>query len=391
MNPSNPFRMTLPTRFDIGQMFSAMSILTKHLAWDLGDRYDRHLGAQSPRWLEELAQERGDTFAKYDPTFVFAEPEFNHDSPTWQALGGWSDVKRRALERIRRTRNRWEHHAAELHHGDFKQGLQILREAALALGARSTVESCDILLARYAEIQRRGGALPTAGERMEALQQAREAAVAEAERKAAELAEAQQAAIREGRQREEAAARATEAQALLEEAKERASALEKQLFLAERERRVNTVEPADGLEPAQQWTGPLPTRTLHLDRWMRDLIDTESMSVLSHEFGPLVKEAADRWLEIMPAGGEVHLTPAGHGAGKVAGRFIYLGRLDHLTESLEDSVVLEVGANGELIDPANGAVVGTADPQLRVRPGSEVVRTRSGRLLDADAVGLTKG
>ena len=73
---------------------------------------------------------------------------------------------------------------------------------------------------------------------------------------------------------------------------------------------------------------PLGVRVLTLKRNMVDLMDTTTQTLLSQQIGPIAHEVARRWLVFMPAGGTVHLTPAGHAAGQVGGRFIYLGRID---------------------------------------------------------------
>jgi hypothetical protein len=120
-----------------------------------------------------------------------------------------------------------------------------------------------------------------------------------------------------------------DAQAKVEAAQAEIDRLEAELREAGKRNRQSLVEPADDLRPGDPWGAiPLGIRVLTLKANMVDLMDRSTQTLLSQQVGPVAREAARRWLEFMPAGGQVHLTEAGHAAGVAAGRYVYLGRLD---------------------------------------------------------------
>ena len=209
---------------------------------------------------------------------------------------------------------------------------------SLPLGSQLEPRSSDLrdrfaklVAVRIRTLQHAGGVLPPSDLELqldaerEAAEEARRAArqAADQAAAAAAAAEAQGVAAAEALiAREEALERAAEAQREIER-------LEAQLQSAARTSRKAVTEPADDLNPGDPWGDmPLGVRVLTLKRNMVDLMDTTTQTLLSQQIGPVAHEAARRWLVFMPAGGTVHLTPAGHAAGQVGGRFIYVGRID---------------------------------------------------------------
>jgi hypothetical protein len=226
--------------------------------------------------------------------------------------------------------NRWEHEANKQTISTYLNGVDQINRLAEPLGLQVKAYAPD-LVDRVRVLQQAGGVLPASDLELqieaereaaeEARREAQEAAKAAAA--AAAAAEAKGAAAADAIQaKEEALARAAEAQREVER-------LEAELRAAARSARTAVVEPADDLEPGQPWgNAPLGVRVLTLKRNMVDLMDTATETLLSQQAGPVAREAARRWLALMPSGGRVHLTPAGHAAAEVDGQFIYLGRLD---------------------------------------------------------------
>lgn len=331
MTPSetpNPFPPLLPDSLNLGQLAAAMSIFIKATAWEIGERFHAILGH---RYGEDwLVQTYGayHTPQLHDPDFVFQlHPR---DSILWEALPPFSVDLQERFRRARVTRNRWEHETALQTMNSFLNGVDQINRLAQPLGLK-TKEYAPDLIDRIRTLQRAGGVLPASDLEL-ALEREREAAE-EARREAQDAAEKAAAAAAAAEEKGAAAAEAQEARekalAAAAAAQAEIERLEAELQAAAASSRRAVTEPADDLQPGAPWGDlPLGVRVLTLKKNMVDLMDTPTQTLLSQQIGAPAREAARRWLEFMPAGGRVHLTPAGHAAGQVGGSYVYLGRLD---------------------------------------------------------------
>jgi hypothetical protein len=324
----NPFPVLLPDSLILGQLAAAMSIFIKATAWEIGERFQAIIGHRcGDDWLVE-------TYGAYrtpqlhDPDFIFQlHPR---DSILWEALPPFSVDLQDRFGKARATRNRWEHETALQTMNSFLNGVDHINRLTQPLGLK-TKEYAPVLIDRIRTLQRAGGVLPASEAELE-LEREREGAE-EARRAAQEAVEHAAAAVAAAEEKGAAAAEALEAR---EQALARAAAaqseierLEAELLAAAASTRRAVTEPADGLEPGAPWGDlPLGVRVLTLKKNMVDLMDTATQTLLSQQIGAPAREAARRWLLVMPSGGQVHLTPAGHAAGHVGGRYLYLGRLD---------------------------------------------------------------
>lgn len=327
-DPVNPYPLLLPNSLVLGQLVASIGSFIKATAWEVGERFDAVLSHRyGDNWLIETY---GDFRPPnlHDPDFVF--DWHARDSILWEALPPFSVDLQDRFGKARRTRNRWEHEANKQTINTFLNGVDQINRLAQALGLKVRAYA-PALVERTRTLQHAGGVLPPSDLELqlnaerEAAEEARRAAQEAAGQAAAAAAaaEAQGAAAAEAlRAREEALERAAEAQSEVKR-------LEAELQSAARTSRRAVTEPADDLIPGDPWGDmPLGVRILTLKRNMVDLMDTTTQTLLSQQIGPVAHEAARRWLVFMPTGGTVHLTPAGHAAGQVGGRFIYLGRID---------------------------------------------------------------
>lgn len=327
-DPVNPYPLLLPNSLVLGQLVASIGSFIKASAWEVGERFDAVLSHRyGDNWII-------DTYGDFrppnlhDPDFVF--DWHDRDSILWEALPPFTVDLQDRFGKARRTRNRWEHEANKQNINTFLNGVDQIKRLADALGLKVKTYA-PALVERIRTLQHAGGVLPPSDLELqldaerEAAEEARRVAQEAADQAAAAaaIAEAQGAAAAEAlRAREEALERAAEAQREIER-------LEAELQSAARTSRKAVTEPADDLNPGDPWGDlPLGVRILTLKRNMVDLMDTATQTLLSQQIGPVAHEAARRWLTLMPAGGTVHLTPAGHAAGQVGGRFIYLGRVD---------------------------------------------------------------
>lgn len=322
---TNPFKVIAPRASTLDQLSVSMSTLIKTIAWELGERYDNALQpVLGHDWLAQLAVSRGERpYSVSDPAFAFSEPEHDSGSPVWRALPPWTPALRTQFYRARTTRNYWEHQLAKQNIHTYLQGVRYYQELSSSLSL-STLEACEALLMRGPQL-RQGYVPPNKLAVVDELKAAAEAAVREANsaRELLDRAVVQADGNEEARARAEAAASAAEAQM---------ETLKSQLEAAQQEARVDVDEPANHLTVGDPWDLPIVgTRQLTLNRNMVDLLDPERAEMLSTELGTVATDAARRWLVVMPRGGQVYLTPAGHAAGKVGGRWVYLGRLDAIT------------------------------------------------------------
>lgn len=331
-NPANPFPLILPESLVLGQLVAALGSFIKATAWEIGERYDAVLsGIHGEDWL---IQNYGDyrTPNLHDPDFVF--DRHPPDSVLWDALPPFSPDLLERFTRARRTRNRWEHEAAKQNISTFLNGIDQIKRLAEPLGLQ-TRHYAPPLLHRTRLLQKVGGVLPPSDVELE-LERQKEAAE-EAQRLAKEALATLMAAEAEAEAMSEkaAAAAAAKQEALVKAAQAEAEIkkLEAALNEAGRISRQAVAEPADDLRPGDPWGGiPLGIRMLTLKANMVDFLDQATQTLLSQQIGEVAVEAAQRWLTIMPRGGPVHLTEAGHAAGQVNGTFIYLGRLDTRVE-----------------------------------------------------------
>lgn len=338
---TNPFRVLLPKSAGLGDLSASMDSLVKNVAWQLGELYDSVLSAQpfplGPGWLMRLGDYRGRQVLRlHDPSFVFSEPEIHSDSVVWCALPPRTRQLCDQLMRARTTRNYWQHDAAGQDLNKFGDGVRRYRELCASIGLVQQVEQCDRLIERVNHI-RTGGSIRTGldPQVVEAMKDRAREAEREAERVRKELAELEKAL------KERQGADAEEEQRLVREIERQREALdrsrEEARELAERlhgmlqEERLRMSEPAEELAPGEDWTVPtLGVRLLDLQPKMIDLVDMSRRLLLPDEMGTVANEAAKRWLQFMPGGGQVHMTEGGHAAGLVAGRWVYLGRLDFI-------------------------------------------------------------
>ena len=325
---SNPFPLILPESLVLGQLSAALGSFIKATAWEVGELFDAALApAFGTDWLSE---QFGGVYTPnlHDPDFVFNWHQ--PDSILWQALPPYSPDLKNRFGNARRTRNRWEHEAAKQNVHSFLNGVDQLRRLADPLSL-DVASYGPALLERAKLLHKAGGVLPPSESELELQQQKEQAEDArrEAEEAVRMATEAAAAADRLGAKAAEASKAKEQAMQQLAQVQADLEMLERELALAARANRQALTEPADDLEPGAPWGElPLGIRTLTLKANMVDLMDRTTQTLLSQQMGSVASEAADRWLEIIPGGGLVHLTPAGHAAGQVNGVYLYLGRLD---------------------------------------------------------------
>lgn len=343
----NPFDLHVPTDASLSQLGAAMDVLVKLTSWELGELYNRVLGAGDyplgPGWLDRLAGERRDNLRLHDPSFVFAEPEFHSESVTWRALPTRTPQLLGQLTRARRTRNYWEHQAVDQNLNRFGEAVLRYRELAESIDLPLVVTACDRLTVEVKALRSRGGkpapASPAADQAAELQARLEEAeqSVQEARRELADSQKEQERleGAQEKRQKElERVVEVKEDQ--LTQAQADLTQVREQLQLLLQEVRLNATGEPEGLEPGDPWESGLGTRVLLLKPRMRDLIDPEQRVLMSDELGPVAQDAAMRWLELMPNGGQVYLTPGGHAAIQQGHSFVYLGQLDAAIKAAED-------------------------------------------------------
>jgi len=324
----NPYPLILPQSLVLGQLVASLGSFIKGTAWEIGERFDAILAHRhGPEWLSQMSSDHHIPNL-HDPDFVFNwHPE---ESILWEALPPFSIDLQKRFGRVRWTRNRWEHDAANQSIPAFLNGIDQVKRLTFALGL-TTTSYAPLLVERTSVLQKAGGVLPPTAIELE-IQQQKEAA--EEARKAAEDALA--IAVAAAAQAEEMGAQAVAARKVKNDAiqqvievKAEIARLENELLKAGSLSRQSLFEQADELQSGDPWGDlPLGVRTLTLKANMVDLMDKTTETLLSQQLGLVATEAAQRWLEIMPSGGQVHLTPAGHAAGLVGNRFVYLGRLD---------------------------------------------------------------
>ena len=324
----NPFPLILPESLVLGQLSASLGSFIKATAWEVGEMFDAVLApAFGADWLSE---QFGGVYTPnlHDPDFVF--DWHSPDSILWQALPPYSADLKNRFGNARRTRNRWEHEAAKQNVNSFLNGVDQLRRLADPLSL-DVASYGPALLDRAKLLHKAGGVLPPSESELE-LQRRKEQAE-EARREAEEALkmadEAAAVANQLGVRAAEDLKAKEQAMQQLAQAKADLEKLERELALAGRVNRQAVTEPADDLEPGAPWGElPLGIRTLTLKANMVDLMDRTTQTLLSQQMGSVASDAAARWLEIIPGGGLVHLTPAGHAAGQVNGVYLYLGRLD---------------------------------------------------------------
>ena len=325
---SNPFPLILPESLVLGQLSAALGSFIKAAAWEVGELFDAVLApAYGVDWLSENF---GGVYTPnlHDPDFVFNWHQ--PDSILWQALPPYSPDLKNRFGNARRTRNRWEHETAKQNVHSFLNGVDQLRRLADPL-TLNVASYGPALLERAKLLHKAGGVLPPSESELELQRQKEQAEEArrEAEEAVKTANEATAAADQLGAKAAEASKAKEQAVQQLARVQAELEMLERELALAGRTSRQALTEPADDLEPGEPWGDlPLGIRTLTLKANMVDLMDRTTQTLLSQQMGSVASEAAARWLEIIPSGGLVHLTPAGHAAGQVDGVYLYLGRLD---------------------------------------------------------------
>lgn len=303
-----------------------MNSLIKSVAWELGQRYDERLRVRlGDKWLTDLGYLRGSQLSVHDPSFVFGEPEHHSNSPVWEALPPRTLELVGQFRRGRITRNKWEHDTIAQNVHTYLQGVRNYRELSASLGL-PTEATCGHLEIRVDEMKK-GVVVAQPADVSAELRKVADGALKEAGE-----AKSRQVALLADAEASELARVAAEVE--VRRAQDLVSALEQQLQVAQQEARLATDEPAGAFQPGDAWDLPqVGTRQLVLKRDMVDLFDPEQAVLLSDELGAVATQAARRWLAMMPRGGPVFLTPAGHAAGRVKGRWMYLGRLDLISEA----------------------------------------------------------
>jgi len=325
---TNPYPVILPESLKLGHLVAALGTFVKATAWELGERFNSALAPKyGPDWLYDHFHDKY-TPNLHDPDFVIQRHP--QDSILWEALPPYSWDLQERFKRARWTRNRWEHAAAEQNMNSFINGVDQIKRLAEPLGL-GTRDYAPELLARVKTLQISGGVLPPSDLELELERQRQEAQ--EARDAAAHAVRAATAAVADARAMGKVAEEAAQAKAEAEQQALHAEAeirrLEDELRHAAKASRVALEEPADVLHAGQPWGDlPLGARTLSLKANMIDLMDQTTQTLLSEQVGEVAIQAAGKWLAFMPAGGRVHLTPAGHAAAYVGGQYIYLGRLD---------------------------------------------------------------
>lgn len=337
---NNPFTVVRPRDRTLGQLSASMDSLIKKLCWDLGERYDavlRNKPQYGTDWLAKLSAYRNKGQQHlHDPSFVLAEAERYPNSPVWQALPPRTPKLVGLLRRARMTRNYWQHRAVKQDFGTYKQGVLHYRALAEALGFSDIVLDTDALLERIEAIKEHGRVFSGPGPSVIAEMEARLAHEQDKVQQAQARLEAQQAQVAAGAEITEQLQEQLNLQKeALVAAQDSAAALRAQIYEMMQVQRLKAVEPAAHLSPGDEWQGDLGSRVLLLKKHMRNLVDPDRKVMLSDEVGQVAKDAATRWLKFMPQGGRVHLTEGGNAAGAVAGRYIYLGPLDLLTDEAE--------------------------------------------------------
>lgn len=325
---ANPYPLLLPDSLVLGQLVAAMGVFIKATAWELGERFDAILGhTHGPDWLVHTYGSHQPPNL-HDPDFVFYWHPI--ESILWEALPPFTEDLKARFGKARLTRNRWEHQAALQTTNTFLNGVDHINRLAKPLGLKTSTYAPE-LIKRIQLLQAAGGVLPPSQSELE-LEMQKEAAE-EAQAMAEAAVSAAEAAVAEAEAHGAKAVQALAEQRMAQEevatAKAEIELLEAKLLQAGRMTRQSLVEQADALSPGEPWGDiPLGIRVLTLKANMVDLMDLTTQSLLSQQIGPLAIDAATRWLQFMPNGGQVHLTPAGHAAANVGGGYIYLGRLD---------------------------------------------------------------
>ena len=324
----------LPTDQSPGQMMGAWSTALAIAAYDIGVRIDAVCKARiGPNWARALEDARFQEDRRYrvnivDPSWVFSEPT-KPNSPIAAILPDGAPV---LFKKVNRRRNDWFHKNSPWDLDELDASVEILQDAVRLTPEIRAFKELNELAGHLFEL-RQHKRLPSEEERQlrEILEQER-AALDEANQRLGQ-------ALEDLRNRQDGT-EDNEVERQLEEqvrmAQDRAKELEERVRQLER---TTQPDPDDmlpiSLRPGDPWPADVPmgTRRLRLLRApQRDIIDPESGEFLSTAMGDSARAAADRWLTVMPLGGDIHVTKAWNSAGLVFGRMTYLGRLDEQPE-----------------------------------------------------------
>ena len=317
----NPYPVILPESLITGHLVAALGSFIKGTAWEIGEQFNAILTPRyGPRWLIDNYGDYN-TPNLHDPDFVFKDR--TREDLLWEALPPFSVELQERFWRARKTRNRWEHYGATQNVNSFLNGVDQIKRLAEPLKLK-TASYAKLLVERATILQQAGGVLPPTDAELEIQRQKEAAEDALAAANAAQL-QAEELGV----QAAEALKAKKDAIKQVMEVQAEIARLESELLKAGSRSRQSLLEPADGLQPGDPWGDiPLGIRTMTLKANMVDLMDRATQTLLSQQLGLVATEAAQRWLMFMPSGGQVHLTPAGHAAGRVGLGFVYLGRLD---------------------------------------------------------------
>ncbi len=331
-----------PTEQTPGQMVGAWSTALGAAAAELGAVFDAFLKDRiGPDWRPALENVRAERERKpnysinvRDPQWVFSEAK-KPNSPLHPAMRpGWS----RSFGDVIECRNDWYHYNHQWTLDELVNSIEALYRATRLwpeLRVNDAVKALHVHLGRLRE-QR---VLP--GPREKELRnlladQARRAEETQAELGGqldslrrivaeqagnAELQDLLRGQIAENEER----ARVAEEQSRM---------LERRLAELEREA-ANQADPDSLLpitiRPGDKWPDDVPhgRRVMKLmARPVDQIFDPAKGDFITSELGDVARAAATRWHEVMPLGGEIHVTDGWNSAGRVNGVWTYLGRLD---------------------------------------------------------------
>lgn len=341
------FQLEPPLNRGPVQVYGVMMAAMHALGFDLGNRIDACMtGKAGAGWLEDLRLRRlADTgYAKYrgrlnvrDPSFVVAEVLDDSSSPMRECLPRTQRLYD-SMSRMRNVRNKWQHfnHLPDLR--VLETDLGAVRDVAACADLAPLVADIDRVLAVLPDLARHSGP-PTEDlrkvieqERLKAAEQAKLAA--RLRREMQELLDRVRGASQQGRQ-------IADLEAQLDELVGRVSAAESERDLAQAqyaqaqaemtrrqaEELASSAVDYSGLEVGDPWPGAPGERVVRLMSSVCDLYDPARQTLLSEEYGEVAVSAARRWLEQMPHGGTVHLTPDGYGCRVRNGQWVYTGQL----------------------------------------------------------------
>lgn len=337
---SRPVEVFLPTSNNQGQIIGCMAVLLRALGWDLGELYDARMRLHhGDDWLEELRKVRNAEVNAHimyrrpinihDPSFGINEPLRHSGSPLRAFLPRGRDFYD-LLDEVAKIRNAEQHFDRQPNLSGLKSRAQTIGSLAEQVGI-DVARDCQAVVERVEAIEDGQGFDEDSSTLVEQLASERERARELATQVAAQrtqLINAQAAGDANQQQLERNLAALEEQRAALEE---QLTGVQVALETERAAARATAEMPA--AKVGEAWTDPLPDRVLRLLPHVRDLFDSQSVSLLSDDVGDVAHIAAESWMTWLPHGGTVHLSPEGHAVTLLGTTWTYLGRLDDAAES----------------------------------------------------------